>query len=71
MAQLRNYTSDVRMPEDLREFWDATIGDARAYPLNARFEPVERTFFCSSEKNDSMAALSAQAPTLPIEPVSP
>ena len=41
LAQLRSYTSDVRMPEDLREFWDATIGNARAYPLNARFEPVE------------------------------
>lgn len=41
LAQLRSYTSDVTMPEDLREFWDATIGDARAYPLNARFEPVE------------------------------
>ena len=27
-----------------------------------------RTFFCSSAKNDSIAALSPQAPTRPIEP---
>ncbi len=30
-----------------------------------------RTFFCSSEKKDSIAALSAQAPTRPIDPRSP
>jgi hypothetical protein len=30
-----------------------------------------KTFFCSNAKNDSMAALSAQAPTRPIEPGSP
>ncbi|MGO4590221.1 acetylxylan esterase [Paenarthrobacter sp. 2TAF44] len=41
LAQLRSYTSDVTMPEDLREFWDATIRDARTYPLDARFKPVE------------------------------
>jgi hypothetical protein len=29
-----------------------------------------RTFFCSRLKNDSMAALSAHAPTRPIEPSS-
>lgn len=32
---------------------------------------LSRTFFCRREKNDSIAALSAHAPTLPIEPVSP
>src|SRR4051794_9285371 len=30
-----------------------------------------RTFFCSREKNDSMAALSAHAPTRPMDPVRP
>ena len=30
-----------------------------------------RTFFCSGLKNDSIAALSAQAPTRPIEPCRP
>src|SRR4051812_47784272 len=30
-----------------------------------------RTFFCNRLKNDSMAALSAQAPTRPIEPTKP
>ena len=29
-----------------------------------------RTFFCNSEKNDSIAALSAHAPTRPIDPDS-
>ena len=29
-----------------------------------------RTFFCSRLKNDSIAALSAQAPTRPIDPCS-
>src|SRR5690349_12298396 len=29
-----------------------------------------RTFFCSRAKNDSMAALSPQAPTRPMDPVS-
>lgn len=41
LAQLRSYTSDVRPPEDLTAFWDATLGEARAVPLNAVFEPVE------------------------------
>src|SRR3954447_6765482 len=30
-----------------------------------------RTFFCNRAKKDSIAALSLQAPTRPIEPTSP
>ena len=41
LAQLRSYSSDVTPPEDLRQFWDATIREARAFPLDASFEPVE------------------------------
>ena len=41
LAQLRSYSSDVTPPEDLRQFWDATIREARAFPLDASFEPVD------------------------------
>ena len=41
LAQLRSYSSDVTPPEDLRQFWDATIREARAFPLDAAFELVE------------------------------
>ncbi|OAE03692.1 acetylxylan esterase [Arthrobacter sp. OY3WO11] len=41
LAQLRAYSSDVTPPEDLGHFWDATIREARSFPLDASFEPVE------------------------------
>ncbi|KSU78576.1 cephalosporin-C deacetylase [Pseudarthrobacter enclensis] len=41
LDQLRRYTSDVTPPPDLSEFWDATIGEARAFSLDATFGPVE------------------------------
>lgn len=41
LAQLRSYTSDVTPPADLGAFWDATLEEARAVPLDAVFEPVE------------------------------
>lgn len=41
LAQLRSYTSEVTPPGDLAAFWDATIAEARAFPLDASFEPVE------------------------------
>jgi cephalosporin-C deacetylase len=41
LEQLRGYTSSVTPPADLRDFWDATIEDARTYPLGATFEQVE------------------------------
>jgi len=41
LDQLRRYTSTVTPPADLQEFWDATLEEARTFPLNATFEPVE------------------------------
>ncbi|MGN8129565.1 acetylxylan esterase [Paenarthrobacter sp. 22069] len=41
LAQLRSYTSGVTPPDDLAGFWDATVEEARAFPLNATFDPVE------------------------------
>ncbi|HKU03333.1 MAG TPA: acetylxylan esterase [Arthrobacter sp.] len=41
LAQLRSYTSGVTPPGDLQAFWDATVEEARAFPLDATFEPVE------------------------------
>jgi cephalosporin-C deacetylase len=41
LDQLRNYTSETVAPEDLTAFWDATLDEARGYPLNAVFEPVD------------------------------
>lgn len=41
LAQLRAYVSDVTPPADFGAFWDATIAEARAFPLDAVFEPVE------------------------------
>jgi len=41
LDQLRNYTSEVTPPADFQAFWDATIEEARTFPLEAVFEPVE------------------------------
>src|SRR5213595_1543543 len=41
LDQLRGYTSTVTPPADLHEFWDATLDEARTFPLNATFEPVD------------------------------
>ena len=41
LEQLREYTSAAREPEDFREFWDRTLAEARALPLDAQFSPVD------------------------------
>src|SRR4029453_12856886 len=41
LEQLRNYTSSAVPPADFDAFWDRTIAEARALPLNAVFEPVD------------------------------
>ncbi|QHK20298.1 prolyl oligopeptidase family serine peptidase [Pseudarthrobacter psychrotolerans] len=41
LDQLRGYTSRVTPPADLQDFWDATLDEARTFPLNATFAPVE------------------------------
>ena len=35
LAALRSYTSDVTPPGDLAAFWDATLDEARTFPLDA------------------------------------
>ncbi|WP_434615481.1 acetylxylan esterase [Arthrobacter sp. A5] len=41
LEQLRDYTSAASRPADIDGFWDATIAAVRAFPLNARFTPVD------------------------------
>ncbi|MFJ4209698.1 acetylxylan esterase [Paenarthrobacter sp. NPDC089675] len=41
LEQLRHYTSAAVAPDDLDAFWDRTLTEARALPLNAVFEPVD------------------------------
>ncbi|MEU0950100.1 acetylxylan esterase [Streptomyces canus] len=41
LDELRVYRSDSVEPDDFGAFWDKTLQEARAYELNARFEPVE------------------------------
>jgi cephalosporin-C deacetylase len=41
LDQLRGYTSGVTAPFDLDSFWDRTIREAREFPLDAVFEPVD------------------------------
>lgn len=41
LEQLREYTSAAREPEDFREFWDRTLAEAQALPLDAQFSPAE------------------------------
>ncbi len=40
-AQLATYRSAVVPPDDFDAFWATTLGEARAYPLAARFTPVD------------------------------
>ena len=41
LEQLRSYTSSAVPPADFDAFWERTIAEARALPLNAVFEPVD------------------------------
>lgn len=40
LDQLRSYTSSAVEPEDIDDFWNRTIADAREFPLDAEFTPV-------------------------------
>lgn len=40
LDQLRTYRSESVEPEDFDAFWAETLGEARAHPLDARFEAV-------------------------------
>ncbi|MHB9029324.1 MAG: acetylxylan esterase [Candidatus Latescibacterota bacterium] len=39
--ELKKYTPDRTEPEDFDGFWAATLDQARSYPLDARFEPID------------------------------
>ena len=41
VEQLRSYSSGAKKPADFDAFWDETIAEAREFPLDASFAPVE------------------------------
>lgn len=41
LEQLRTYTSAVTAPAGFDAFWDRTVNEARGFPLDAVFEPVD------------------------------
>ncbi|MCX5478604.1 acetylxylan esterase [Kaistia geumhonensis] len=41
IAELRAYRGEVVRPDDFDAFWSATLAEARAVPLAARFEPFD------------------------------
>jgi len=41
LEQLKVYKPPRQEPADFDAFWQATLADARRYPLDARFEPVD------------------------------
>ncbi|GAB5491661.1 MAG: acetylxylan esterase [Phototrophicaceae bacterium] len=44
LDELKNYVPERNEPSDFDSFWDMTLEDARSYPINARFEPIEYYF---------------------------
>ena len=41
LPDLRAYTPDLVEPSDLDDFWNTTLAEARAHPLDVRFEPAD------------------------------
>ncbi len=41
LDELQRYHPDIPEPTDFDAFWDATLSEARQYPLNATFTPVD------------------------------
>ena len=41
LEDLRRYTPDLPAPDDLQEFWDATLQEAGRWPLDASWTPVD------------------------------
>jgi cephalosporin-C deacetylase len=41
LEELRRYASAATVPPDFQAFWDRTVEEARTFPLDAVFEPVE------------------------------
>lgn len=44
LAQARDYRPDRDEPREFTAFWEATLKEARAYPLTPRFEPFSAGF---------------------------
>lgn len=44
LAELREYRPEIREPEDLAEFWAATLAETRGFELDAVFEPVDNGY---------------------------
>ena len=44
LEALKNYLPSRDEASDFDSFWDMTLADARSYPINARFEPVNYHF---------------------------
>ena len=41
LEELRNYLPDRNEPKDFDSFWQNTLTEARSFPLDATFEPVD------------------------------
>jgi cephalosporin-C deacetylase len=41
LEELKKYKPERSEPKDFETFWSRTLAEARQFPLNARFEPVE------------------------------
>ncbi|MFN3705975.1 MAG: acetylxylan esterase [Thermoflexales bacterium] len=41
LEELRHYYPNREEPEDFDRFWEATLTEARSFPLRVRFEPVD------------------------------
>lgn len=41
LDEMRAYSPDLPVPDDLADFWASTLADARRHPLGATFEPVD------------------------------
>ena len=41
LEQLQTYLPERSEPADFDSFWQNTLAEARQYPLEARFEPVD------------------------------
>lgn len=41
LEELQVYKPERSEPADFDQFWDATLKDARSYPINAQFEPYD------------------------------
>lgn len=71
LERLREYRADVPAPQDLDEFWSATLAQARSHPSLLRCEPVE-TGLATLDSYDVTFAGFAGSPvrawlTLPAE----